>query len=98
MITNKRLEKIKKVIEKKKGKLIVIKFEDGSELKVMPNVIHDSFTSLIGNEDGEDYENLKVIEFIKAIEGKEIVSCSGLEKLISILQQLNEYKGEPLEE
>lgn len=79
MISNKRLEKIKRALMKDKGKLATIKFSDGTELNVEGTTILDSLVQL-PNE----------TEFIKVIKSKEIVSCSSLGGLIHILLQLIE--------
>lgn len=79
MISNKRLEKIKKALMKEKGKMATIKFSDDTELSVTGIDILDSIINL-PNEN----------EFIKAIKSKEIVSCSSYVGLIHILQQLIE--------
>jgi hypothetical protein len=89
MISNKRLARIKKGLEKNKGKLIVITFEDGTEIKVTSDIIIDSFIKLRNEEENK---------FINDIKGKEIVSCSSLDKLISIIKQLVEYDCGELEE
>lgn len=74
-----RLNRIRKALLKDKNKLITIIFVDDSELKVTGSMINDSF----GNYEEET-------EFIKAIKGKEIVSCSSYGKLVHIIQQLSE--------
>ena len=79
MISNKRLEKIKKALMKDKGKLATIKFSDGTELNIEGTTILDSLIQL-PNE----------TEFIKSIKNKEIVSCSSFGGLIHILLQLIE--------
>lgn len=79
MISNKRLEKIKKALMKDKGKLAIIKFSDGTELSVNGVDILDSLVQL-PNE----------TEFTKAIKNKEIVSCSSFGELIHVLLQLIE--------
>lgn len=79
MISNKRLEKIKKALMKDKGKLATIKFSDGTELNIEGTTILDSIVQL-PNE----------TEFTKAIKNKEIVSCSSFGGLIHILLQLIE--------
>ena len=85
MISNRRLARIKKEIDKNKGNLIVITFKDGSELKVVSDAILDSFVSE------------EETEFTNAIRGKEIVNCSSLGKLISIIQQLAAHKCKELQ-
>lgn len=82
MITNKRLENIKKEIERKKGKLVIIKFNDNTELKIMPSEILNLLTSIEANKDNSENE------FVNAIKGKEIVSCSSYDKLIDLVKQL----------
>lgn len=77
MISSKRLDKIRKELERHRGKHIVIKFTDGSYIEVSSRIIHDSFVNF-------DKEN----DFIKTIKSKNIESCSELGKLISIMQQL----------
>ncbi|MBD7915237.1 hypothetical protein H9660_08765 [Clostridium sp. Sa3CUN1] len=79
MISDKRLERIKRTLMKDKGKMATIKFSDDTELSVKGTDILDSITNL-PNEN----------EFIKAIKSKEIVSCSSYGGLIHILQQLIE--------
>lgn len=79
MISNKRLEKIKKALMKDKGKLATIKFSDGTELNIEGTTILDSLMQL-PNE----------TEFTKSIKNKEIVSCSSFGGLIHILLQLIE--------
>lgn len=79
MISNKRLENIKRALMKDKGKMAIIKFSDGTELNVKGIDILDSLIQL-PNEN----------EFIKAIKSKEIVSCSSFGGLIHILLQLIE--------
>ena len=79
MISNKRLEKIKRALMKDKGKLATIKFSDGTELNIEGTTILDSIVQL-PNE----------TEFTKAIKNKEIVSCSSFGELINVLQQLIE--------
>lgn len=79
MISNKRLEKIKKALIKDKGKLATIKFSDGTELNIEGTTILESLVQL-PNE----------TEFTKAIKNKEIVSCSSFGGLIHILLQLIE--------
>lgn len=79
MISNKRLEKIKRALMKDKGKMATIKFSDDTELSINGTEILDSIINL-PNEN----------EFIKAIKSKEIVSCSSYGGLIHILQQLIE--------
>lgn len=79
MISNKRLEKIKRALIKDKGKLAIIKFSDGTELNIEGTTIIDSLIQL-PNE----------TEFIKSIKNKEIVSCSSFGGLIHILLQLIE--------
>ena len=85
MISNKRLAKIKKEIEKTNGKLTIIQFADGNELKVKPMAILDSLTKFVGNKDQEENQ------LANDIKGKEIVSCSGSKMLVSILKQLAEH-------
>lgn len=89
MISNKRLARIKKGLEKNKGNPIIITFEDGTGIKVTSDIIIDSFIKLRNEEENK---------FINDIKGKEIVSCSSLDKLISIIKQLVEYDGGELEE
>lgn len=79
MISRNRLNKIKKVLIKDLDKLIIIKFSDGSELKVTGATINESFAN---------YD--KETEFTRAIKDKEIVSCSDHGKLIHVIQQLIE--------
>lgn len=79
MISNKRLENIKRALMKDKGKMAIIKFSDGTELNVKGIDILNSLIQL-PNEN----------EFIKAIKSKEIVSCSSFGGLIHILLQLIE--------
>ena len=81
MISSKRLDKIRKELEKHKGKTIIITFTDGSKLEVNSHVISDSFVKFNQETD-----------FIKAIREKEIASCSELGKLISLIQQLSKYE------
>lgn len=58
-------------------KLIIIKFSDGSELKVTGATINESFANY---DEGT--------EFTRAIKEKEIVSCSEYGMLIHVIQQL----------
>ena len=77
MISRNRLNKIKKALIKDLDKLVIIKFSDGSELKVIGAAINEAFAN---------YD--KGTEFTRAI--KEIVSCSDHGKLIHVIQQLIE--------
>lgn len=77
MISNKRLEKIKKALIKDKGKQAIIKFSDSTELKVQGITILDSLVQL-PNE----------TEFTKTLKNKEIASCSSFNVLIDVLMQL----------
>ena len=79
MISNKRLENIKRALMKDKGKMATIKFSDGTELSIKGIDILDSLIQL-PNEN----------EFIKAIKSKDIVSCLSFGGLIHILLQLIE--------
>ncbi|MDU2490773.1 MAG: hypothetical protein E7D27_09300 [Clostridium celatum] len=77
MISRNRLNKIKKALMKDLDKLIIIKFSDGSELKVTGATINESFANY---DEGT--------EFTRAIKEKEIVSCSEYGMLIHVIQQL----------
>ena len=79
MISRNRLNKIKKALIKDLDKLVIIKFSDGSELKVTGATINEAFAN---------YD--KGAEFTRAIKDKEIVSCSDHGKLIHVIQQLIE--------
>ena len=79
MISRNRLNKIKKALIKDLDKLVIIKFSDGSELKVTGATINESFAN---------YD--KGTEFTRVIKDKEIVSCSDHGKLIHVIQQLRE--------
>ena len=79
MISRNRLNKIKKALIKDLDKLVIIKFSDGSELKVIGAAINEAFAN---------YD--KGREFTRAIKDKEIVSCSDHGKLIHVIQQLIE--------
>ena len=79
MISKNRLNKIKKALIKDLDKLVIIKFSDGSELKVTGAAINEAFAN---------YD--KGTEFTRAIKDKEIVSCSDYGKLIHVIQQLIE--------
>lgn len=79
MISRNRLNKIKKALIKDLDKLIIIKFSDGSELKVTGATINEGFAN---------YD--KGTEFTRAIKDREIDSCSDHGKLIHVIQQLIE--------
>lgn len=87
MISKSRIRKIKKALIRDLDKFVDIKFEDGNEIKVTGAEICDSF---VNYREGTD--------FTRAIQGKEIVSCSSYEKLISIIHQLVEHPCEELED
>ncbi|PWL52072.1 hypothetical protein KQH81_07045 [Clostridium cadaveris] len=80
MINKKRLSRIKKELIKDIGKMAVIKFADGSELKFMGTTILEALVQLP-----------EETEFTRAIRNKEIVSCSEFWLLVDVLLQLIDH-------
>lgn len=77
MINRNRLARIERILKKNKIDDVIIRFTDGTELRVE---LQDIQKALIGES----------VEWLKSVEGKDIVDCSKYGKLIHIVQQLSE--------